>query len=105
MITDERIKEIKKESKRLHELWGVAKEHNYKFAEDIHTVGDFVDELIAALEAAQAELDDIKPWLIKYRESIFEDRATARELAKMLDWINANPNRKRAYELDTEVEE
>ena len=97
MITPERLQEIK-------DKWEVPREHT-PFSSFERGLLETLDELIAALEAAQAELDDIKPWLIKYRESIFEDRATARELAKMLDWINANPNRKRAYELDTEVEE
>ena len=49
-MDDKRLQEIKKESKRLRKLWELAKEHEYRLAEDIHTVANFVDEIVAALE-------------------------------------------------------
>ena len=93
----------------------------------------FLDELIAAVEQAQAELadeqrngddlvvqrnmqadvaadlrkqlaeaqDDAKHYATQYNNTIGKLSEAQAELTQMQDWINANPNRKRAYELDS----
>jgi len=60
MITEERLQEIKKELRRLSNQWKPLKDENFLLAKGIHEAIGYSNELIAAVEQAQAELTDLQ---------------------------------------------
>ena len=63
-------------------------------------------ELVAAVEQAQADRDGaIKREADQFAKDRDKLDNLRKQLATILDWINANPLRKRAYELDTRWED